>query len=795
MLARIHHRLLLPQWAAAFLLGAAVSCAVPNNNTPAPGAAPSETAGIASRTPMRESFQTMAPTRLPSPTVYSPQAENLLRNPGFEDDLAGWNRESDPPGAVTEIDTQIAHTGSRSLRITFDGSADTNYWHVGQEIPVEPNATYQLQGYLRVEGIRAYHSVTLAVIDNRGWDYFGYFTTDVYGTQDWKYVSTIPFTTWPDTKAVNVFISRSEVMGYSPIQGKAWIDDVALVRLPPQIEPSQLTMLTGRTREISVGNGTTPFAWISDNPAVASAQPAGDTTRAEVAALSAGSASLTVTDAEGRTTRLPLSVIDRSAITIQADRILREVPAAMFGSNIEFPTAGGLSDPGDVLADPRFISDVAELGLTSLRYPGGTLANYYDFSLGKGYVDWAGGSGQYNMAGIDTARFIQFLRDAGIPGAMITANIYKSGYKYWPEDNWISPQVAADWVAYVNRTLGFHVEYWELGNEVSSSDTFPWEAEPQVPGLTQGLYIQKIHEWSRVMKAVDPSIKIGAVALLPLRGDFPEWWTLPILQDCADDIDFLIVHPYVGVIPYMESGRITDRTAEVAFAGIWATHPIADLRSWIDTFAPERLRKMEIQASEWGVVAHPDVPLMYDTLLNAVLNTDLLWDMVQEGADGANIWNLSEWPFPTLEPVSGGSKYAQYYMMWMNRRRSGRWLLETAVDSPTFSAGPLGEDAWSQKVIGSADGVPYLSAYATLSEDGSRLYLIVTNKSAESQETAITLNGFNPQSRASVWQMTSPAWDDTGVQPATFDITDAEPVFSYAFPARSVTSFVFGLQD
>jgi alpha-L-arabinofuranosidase len=294
------------------------------------------------------------------------------------------------------------------------------------------------------------------------------------------------------------------------------------------------------------------------------------------------------------------------------------------------------------------------------------------------------------------------------------------------------------------------------------------------------------------MKAVDPSIKIGAVALLSVRGDYPEWWTLPILQASAEDIDFLIVHPYISAIPYMESGRFTDRTAEGVFAEIWSTHPIAGMRQWADAFAPGRPRKLEIQASEWGVVALEGMPRTYDTLHNAVLNTDLLWDMVGEGADGANIWNLSEWPFPTLEPVSGGAKYAQYNMMWMNSRRSGRWLLGTAVASPTYSAGPLGGDVYEQKMLGGADGVPFLSAYATLSEDGRRLYLIVTNKSAEVQTTAITLNGFAPLRRASVWQMTSAAWDDTGVQPAAFEISDAGPVFSYAFPARSVTSIVFG---
>lgn len=177
--------------------------------------------------------------------------------------------------------------------------------------------------------------------------------------------------------------------------------------------------------------------------------------------------------------------------------------------------------------------------------------------------------------------------------------------------------------------------------------------------------------------------------------------------------------------------------------------------------------------------------------MNAVLSTDMFWDMVREGVDGANQYSLCSWGFSTLEPVSGGRKFAQYYVQWMNRRRSGKWLLDAPVTSPTYAAGPLGGDETERKEYGTVDGVPYLSAYATLSADGSRLFLIVTNKSAEPQPASLTLNAFTPRNRASVWQMTSSRWDDTGIQPAIFEISNAATIFSYAFPARSVTSFVF----
>jgi alpha-L-arabinofuranosidase len=746
-----------------------------------------------------------------TPTLYHPTptapgdgvaaAENLLLNPGFEDDLDGWYNLGDPPGATAQIDTAVAHSGSKSLRITFDGSADVDYWHVGQDVSVEPNTTYRLQGYLRVSDIRAFSSVGIAVRDGRenGWEVLYTKTADLYATQDWTLVS-VTFTTLTDTSTVLVLVSRGGMGGGFPISGVAWVDDVTLLRLPPLIAPSTLALRVGDTQEVVVSNGTPPFVWVSSNPTVATVQTAGDTTRAQVVAQSAGEASITAVDAVDRTGLLTLTAIAQSAITVNADHALREVPEAMFGSNVLYNfTSRYIPDWPTldlVLNDPVFLGDVAELGLTSLRFPGGMESNYYDFSLEKGWISWMGGAGQYHIEeGITTAQFIQFLRDTDIPGAVITANVYKSGNKLWPEDNWISPQVAADWVDYTNHTLGFYVEYWELGNEVSASDEFPWAGDPQeqglqVPGLTRDMYIQKIREWSQAMKAVDPTIKIGAVALeAPRGGGVAEWWTLPILQDRADDIDFLIIHPYVDAAPYMIGGEIGDRTASDIYAWIWATDPIARLRSRINTAVPTRAASMEIQATEWDVYTEESVSYGNDTLFKAVMDTDLLWDLIQEGADGANLWTLCSGRTATLEPLSGGRKFAQYYMLWMNRHRSGRWLVESQVSAPTYSAGPFGSTA-TFDYVEAVDGVPYLSAYATLSDDGNRLYLIVTNKSAESQATTITLNGFTPQGPASVWQMTSAHWDDTGVQPVTSAIA-AAATFTYTFPARSVTSFVF----
>jgi alpha-N-arabinofuranosidase len=88
---------------------------------------------------------------------------------------------------------------------------------------------------------------------------------------------------------------------------------------------------------------------------------------------------------------------------------------------------------------------------------------------------------------------------------------------------------AAAWVRYANVTKGYHVRYWEIGNE-SYLSSYNGQATAQQ-------YAQDLVDFSTVMKAVDPTIKIGA------NGHDDLWWST-ILPVAAEKIDFLVVHMY-----------------------------------------------------------------------------------------------------------------------------------------------------------------------------------------------------------------------------------------------------------
>src|SRR5262249_17187351 len=85
-------------------------------------------------------------------------------------------------------------------------------------------------------------------------------------------------------------------------------------------------------------------------------------------------------------------------------------------------------------------------------------------------------------------------------------------------------ETAREWVRYANVTKGYNVKYWEIGNE-SYADTYNGSA-------TASDYARDLIEFSSVMKAIDPSIQIGA------NGHEWGWWQT-VLSTASGAIDFL----------------------------------------------------------------------------------------------------------------------------------------------------------------------------------------------------------------------------------------------------------------
>ncbi len=258
----------------------------------------------------------------------------------------------------------------------------------------------------------------------------------------------------------------------------------------------------------------------------------------------------------------------RATVTVEAAQVIRRVPPLWLGQNMEWVWKGqGLFEEDGSGAKPGVVELIKAMTPGLIRYPGGSLANTFRWANSIGplaqrrpVTNFFEKTGEVPLLGFDD--FMKFTQEVGARGAMITVNC-----NLWPgkrEDSGTAQEAAA-WVAYANAKIGaapvaigmdargedwrdsqywakqraanghpepYDVMYWEIGNEVYASE--------QGAGLTPDTYAARVVEFSRLMKQVDPKIKIGVI-------DWRSggWRQVPVKVAAEEGVaDFRIVHDY-----------------------------------------------------------------------------------------------------------------------------------------------------------------------------------------------------------------------------------------------------------
>jgi Carbohydrate binding domain len=156
-------------------------------------------------------------------------SQGLLVNGDFDLDPLNhgfdWRyTQSDVVGLA--LDDQTPHSGHRSLRLAFNGSAvaDAGF---AQTVPLAPDTTYVLSAFVRGEGMQSANGLQIAVDDARQVGTPLVATRDdLTGTFDWTEV-TGEFHTGAETTLGIVHFVRSP--GTTRIRGNLWIDNLRLV--------------------------------------------------------------------------------------------------------------------------------------------------------------------------------------------------------------------------------------------------------------------------------------------------------------------------------------------------------------------------------------------------------------------------------------------------------------------------------------------------------------------------------------------------------------------------------------
>lgn len=247
----------------------------------------------------------------------------------------------------------------------------------------------------------------------------------------------------------------------------------------------------------------------------------------------------------------------KTVVTVEKDDIIGEIDPKLFGSFIEHMGRAvytGIYEPTHPTADrDGFRGDVLHLvrqmQVPLIRYPGGNFVSGYRWRDGIGprenrprRLELAWRSIETNQVGID--EFARWAKKAGCD-VMPAVNLGTG-----------QPQDAADLVEYCNFPGGtelsdkrkangsdapYRFGYWCVGNEMDGD----W----QICHLTAQEYGRKAHEAVKMMKWVDPSIRVTVAGSsgsgTPTR---PEWDRI-VLEHTYDEADYLSLHQYYGFDP------------------------------------------------------------------------------------------------------------------------------------------------------------------------------------------------------------------------------------------------------
>jgi len=414
------------------------------------------------------------------------------------------------------------------------------------------------------------------------------------------------------------------------------------------------------------------------------------------------------------------------------DRVLNTVKPLLFGDNIEWTNDGmGFWLPKEQTFDEKLIEEVHAAGVTHLRYPGGTLSDYFVWSKAVGDqrqpIPNPFAKGQPEDPRFGPAEFMALCRKLNIPGT-ITLNAGTA-----------KPEDAAGWVKYV-RDQGFPVTAFAVGNEIYMAKA----GEPIAKTPEQ--YIAFYQKCREAIEKVAPGTPLGIIGLHD-TGAFslsqhPDWME-KVLRALGDKIRFIDVHigyaPVARVVLGNPEAKVSsDDEFAACFMGasVYIEQNLQVTKADLARYAPGGDKNIEIHITEYGALVYPLGTL--NMVKDAVWNRSLAGALYQAclfnvftrepKLTSANHLPLHQDVFGALIGMhrtlfSGQKRWRNivFYVFQMYSRMSGREVLAVNVESPTYSTPAIG-------IVPKLEKVPCLDVGAYRTPRGDKLALFLINR-------------------------------------------------------------------
>jgi hypothetical protein len=210
----------------------------------------------------------------------------------------------------------------------------------------------------------------------------------------------------------------------------------------------------------------------------------------------------------------------------------RSLTAPVNGSNLDY---FGVGQP---FSSPEVITALQTFNSGTLRYPGGTIANYWHWQSGT--VD------QPTQTTDDTGQI------ENVPGSTHTYGFTLRTLRSIVQETGTTPvfdlnvltSSLADQLAMLRRAsaLGIPVRYIELGNELYLSYSTYTRAFP-----TAASYADLVAKWAPQIHASFPGAEIAAVGSQPQDTPRERSWNSTVLSIAGSEISALTLHDYDGL--------------------------------------------------------------------------------------------------------------------------------------------------------------------------------------------------------------------------------------------------------
>ncbi|PSR20088.1 MAG: cellulose-binding protein [Sulfobacillus acidophilus] len=331
-----------------------------------------------------------------------------------------------------------------------------------------------------------------------------------------------------------------------------------------------------------------------------------------------------------------------AVITVNAAHSMGIIPATAFGLNTEVWDKD--------LTSPAIPALLRRIGVGVLRYPGGSIADQYDWANNRlvpgqsGYVDPRN----------TFARFMQLVRQVGAT-ALITVN-YGSNFSGTGGGE---PQEAAAWVRDADVTHHDQVRYWEIGNEVYGNGTYgvTWELDLH-RHKGPAVYAENARRYIAAMKQADPHIQVGVVLTLPENwpwGLAPHW-NRTVLRIVGRRVNFVAVHWYPQNPGHTSNAGLLASTRRIPAM-------MAILRREIEQGTGDRAAHIEVFVDETNSVSS-DPGAQTTSIVNALFLDNDFMSWLEYGAANVSWWDLHNGANVSQDTKGGHrSEYGDYGLL------------------------------------------------------------------------------------------------------------------------------------